>query len=66
MPEDLVQGLCERGLEARFGVSVEAIIAGLVGDLRSGDQVVIMSKGAFGGIHERLIAALDAEQAKAV
>ena len=66
LPEDLVRGLRERGLEAHFGASVEAIIAGLAGELRSGDLVVIMSNGAFGGIHERLIDTLNAQQAKAV
>jgi UDP-N-acetylmuramate: L-alanyl-gamma-D-glutamyl-meso-diaminopimelate ligase len=66
LPEDLVVGLCERGLEARFGVSVEAIIDGLVDELRSGDLVVIMSNGSFGGIHHRLIAAIEHQLAKAV
>ena len=37
---------------------VEEIVKTLVSDLRAGDVVAIMSNGAFGGIHEKLLAAL--------
>lgn len=39
--------------------SIEALIGELAGFLRSGDDVVIMSNGNFGGIHGRLLAALE-------
>jgi UDP-N-acetylmuramate: L-alanyl-gamma-D-glutamyl-meso-diaminopimelate ligase len=37
---------------------VDEIVGVLRGELRSGDVVAIMSNGAFGGIHEKLLAAL--------
>jgi UDP-N-acetylmuramate: L-alanyl-gamma-D-glutamyl-meso-diaminopimelate ligase len=38
---------------------VGAIVDGLAGSLRSGDRVVILSNGGFGGIHDRLLRALE-------
>jgi UDP-N-acetylmuramate: L-alanyl-gamma-D-glutamyl-meso-diaminopimelate ligase len=37
---------------------VDEIVRSLASELRSGDVVAIMSNGAFGGIHEKLLAAL--------
>jgi UDP-N-acetylmuramate: L-alanyl-gamma-D-glutamyl-meso-diaminopimelate ligase len=54
----LVRDLRDRGQSAREADSIEAIIAAIVGDCRVGDLVVIMSNGAFGGIHRRLLQAL--------
>ena len=34
------------------------IVSSLAGRLREGDRVAILSNGGFGGIHERLLAAL--------
>jgi UDP-N-acetylmuramate: L-alanyl-gamma-D-glutamyl-meso-diaminopimelate ligase len=39
----------------------DEIIAYLLPQLRAGDVVAIMSNGGFGGIHEKLLAALEAE-----
>jgi len=39
---------------------VDAIVARLVPALSSGDRVVVLSNGGFGGIHNRLLAALEA------
>lgn len=39
--------------------SVGAIVAAVSAQAQPGDQIVIMSNGAFGGIHERLLAALN-------
>ena len=52
-----VGGLGER---ANFAASVEALVQGLVDDSRPGDHVLIMSNGGFGGLHEKLLAALKA------
>ncbi|SCZ57646.1 UDP-N-acetylmuramate:L-alanyl-gamma-D-glutamyl-meso-diaminopimelate ligase [Thiohalomonas denitrificans] len=38
---------------------IEAIIRDLVAEARPGDQILVMSNGAFGGIHERLLSALE-------
>jgi UDP-N-acetylmuramate: L-alanyl-gamma-D-glutamyl-meso-diaminopimelate ligase len=46
------------GGRARVLADVPALVAGLVADLQPGDRVVIMSNGGFGGLHERLLAAL--------
>ena len=38
---------------------IDAIVAAVAAGARSGDSVVIMSNGSFGGIHERLLSALE-------
>jgi UDP-N-acetylmuramate: L-alanyl-gamma-D-glutamyl-meso-diaminopimelate ligase len=50
-----VAGLGER---ARFGASVDALVKGLVEDSRPGDHILVMSNGGFGGLHDKLLAAL--------
>ena len=39
--------------------SVEAIIDAVLQEARSGDHLLVMSNGAFGGIHDRLISGLE-------
>ena len=41
--------------------SVEAITADVVRKAKPGDHILVMSNGAFGGIHEKLVKALQAE-----
>ena len=36
----------------------DRIVAHIVPELRSGDVVAIMSNGGFGGIHEKILSAL--------
>jgi UDP-N-acetylmuramate: L-alanyl-gamma-D-glutamyl-meso-diaminopimelate ligase len=38
--------------------SIEAITADVVRQARPGDHILVMSNGAFGGIHEKIIKAL--------
>jgi len=57
-PEKLAADLLERGIDARYIETVDRIIGVLAGEARPGDIVLIMSNGAFGNIHERLIDAL--------
>ncbi|WP_458527316.1 UDP-N-acetylmuramate:L-alanyl-gamma-D-glutamyl-meso-diaminopimelate ligase [Onishia taeanensis] len=38
---------------------IEALVTAVVAEARPGDRIVAMSNGGFGGIHERLIAALE-------
>jgi UDP-N-acetylmuramate: L-alanyl-gamma-D-glutamyl-meso-diaminopimelate ligase len=40
--------------------SIDTIIAKVVAEAKAGDQVVIMSNGGFGGIHQKLVKALSA------
>jgi UDP-N-acetylmuramate: L-alanyl-gamma-D-glutamyl-meso-diaminopimelate ligase len=48
------------GAKAATADSVEALLARLEADLAAGDHVLIMSNGGFGGLHQRLLAALRA------
>jgi UDP-N-acetylmuramate: L-alanyl-gamma-D-glutamyl-meso-diaminopimelate ligase len=43
---------------AHLAASVDELLQNLVPRLRNGDQVLVMSNGGFGGLHERLLAAL--------
>ena len=62
------KALTERGLIVTSGymqnkpadaiTDVAEIVETLARELRSGDVVAIMSNGAFGGIHEKLLAVL--------
>ena len=51
------------GEKARVLGEVPALVDALAGDLRAGDRVLVMSNGGFGGLHERLLAALRARAA---
>jgi UDP-N-acetylmuramate: L-alanyl-gamma-D-glutamyl-meso-diaminopimelate ligase len=61
-PLRLAQDLVERrGMDARYIAEVDAIVADVAAEAQSGDVVVIMSNGGFGGIHEKLLRALGGE-----
>ncbi len=65
-PERLVEDIGARGTRARHIPSVDDIVATIVRERAPGDLAVIMSNGAFGGIHGKLLSALstvDVEQA---
>jgi UDP-N-acetylmuramate: L-alanyl-gamma-D-glutamyl-meso-diaminopimelate ligase len=57
---ELVRAISELGKDARFVAKVDDIVSMLAAELREGDRVVILSNGGFGGIHEKLLRALDA------
>ena len=56
--EQLVDDLRARKQRARYIPAVDDIIKTVVGEHRSGDVVVLMSNGGFGGIHQKLLRAL--------
>ncbi len=58
--ERLVADLKARGKEALYIPTVPEIVAHLQREAQTGDVVLVMSNGAFGGIHEKLLAALGA------
>jgi UDP-N-acetylmuramate: L-alanyl-gamma-D-glutamyl-meso-diaminopimelate ligase len=60
---DLARLAGELGPKAETASGVDAIVARIARDARSGDTVALLSNGAFGGIHERLVAALRAGEA---
>ncbi len=63
-PDRLVRALADRGKPARFLPTVGAIVAHLASAAGPGDVVAVLSNGAFGGIHDRLLKAL-AERGRA-
>ncbi len=52
------EALAPLGAQASVADSVDKLVAAIVRAVRPGDQVLVMSNGAFGGIHAKLLAAL--------
>jgi len=48
------------GERARVVEDLDALVDAIASDARAGDKIVVMSNGAFGGIHDKLIARLAA------
>ena len=48
------------GARARCHESLEDLVGAIVGEARAGDQILVMSNGGFGGIHEKLLQRLSA------
>jgi len=46
------------GARARCLSDLDALVAAIAAEARAGDRVLVMSNGAFGGIHEKLLAQL--------
>ncbi len=59
-PEVLVQSIREDGIEADYVPDVDRIVDLMARTARSGDVLLVMSNGAFGSIHEKLLARLGA------
>ena len=59
-PEVLVQSIREHGIEADYLPNVDRIVDLMARTTRTGDVLLVMSNGAFGGIHEKLLARLGA------
>jgi UDP-N-acetylmuramate: L-alanyl-gamma-D-glutamyl-meso-diaminopimelate ligase len=55
---DVAGALRPLGEKARCIEPLEALVAAIAADARAGDHVLVMSNGGFGGIHEKLLAAL--------
>jgi UDP-N-acetylmuramate: L-alanyl-gamma-D-glutamyl-meso-diaminopimelate ligase len=56
----LVGDLKRRGVSARSPESLDGIIDSVLKEHQPGDLVVLMSNGGFGGIHQKLLRALEA------
>ncbi len=54
-PDRVAEGIRARGNNASTFGSTEEIVAHLASEVRSGDDVVIMSNGGFDNIHNRLL-----------
>ncbi|MSQ52750.1 MAG: UDP-N-acetylmuramate:L-alanyl-gamma-D-glutamyl-meso-diaminopimelate ligase [Betaproteobacteria bacterium] len=55
---DAVAALAPLGARAQCHEDLSRLIAAIASETHDGDQVLVMSNGAFGGIHEKLLAAL--------
>lgn len=55
----LIEDIAAQGKPAIAITDVDEIVDRLSSEMRPGDVVAVMSNGAFGGIHERLLAALE-------
>ena len=56
--ESVIENLSSRGKEAFIGLSPDDIVNKLIPLTSSGDTIVVLSNGGFGGIHEKLLEAL--------
>jgi UDP-N-acetylmuramate: L-alanyl-gamma-D-glutamyl-meso-diaminopimelate ligase len=52
---DPAAALAPLGARAAVHHDLESLLQALVRELRPGDQVLVMSNGAFGGVHQRLL-----------
>ena len=57
---DLVAGIRRGGTDAAFIPTVDEIVRTVAAEARPGDRVAILSNGGFGGIHDKLLRALEA------
>jgi len=57
---DVAAALAPLGARAQCHDDLQALVDAVVAKARPGDQVLVMSNGGFGGVHEKLLAALAA------
>ena len=62
---DAAAALAPLGARVRSTGELDALVAAIAREARPGDHVVVMSNGGFGGIHGKLLAALQAAEAAA-
>jgi UDP-N-acetylmuramate: L-alanyl-gamma-D-glutamyl-meso-diaminopimelate ligase len=62
-PEELASSLRADGVETDYIPEVDRIVDAIAPVARPGDVLLVMSNGGFGGIHEKLLAALGREGA---
>ncbi len=55
---DLQDVAASIGTKAKVGVTLESVIDSVVSMANPGDHILVMSNGAFGGIHQKLLDAL--------
>jgi UDP-N-acetylmuramate: L-alanyl-gamma-D-glutamyl-meso-diaminopimelate ligase len=62
-PERVVAALNERGIDAALFADADAIVGAMTSQLEEGDIVAILSNGGFGGIYQKLPAAIGSRSA---
>jgi UDP-N-acetylmuramate: L-alanyl-gamma-D-glutamyl-meso-diaminopimelate ligase len=55
---DLPAAVAPLGARAALAPGVDALVAALAEEARPGDHILVMSNGGFGGLHDKLLAAL--------
>ena len=55
---DLAAALAPLGSKASAWHDLDQLVAAILGQVRAGDHVLVMSNGGFGGIHQKLLSAL--------
>ncbi len=60
--QDVISGLDEH---AQIFDRIDSLVARVRHMARPGDHILVMSNGGFGGIHEKLLTALEAEKRSA-
>ncbi|AMM24085.1 UDP-N-acetylmuramate:L-alanyl-gamma-D-glutamyl-meso-diaminopimelate ligase [Variovorax sp. PAMC 28711] len=58
---DAAAALKPMGERAQVAGSIDPLVAQIVAAARAGDHIVCMSNGGFGGVHDKLLAALQAQ-----
>ena len=56
---DAAEALAPLGDRVRVFDDLDRLVAAVAADAREGDQVLVMSNGGFGGVHEKLLTALE-------
>ena len=56
--EELIDAVSQQGKPALALPGADEIVTHILPELREGDVVAIMSNGGFGGIHEKILTAL--------
>ena len=54
-PDQVVRRLRQKGCDAHFIKEVDDIVAFMAENSESGDVVLVMSSGGFGGIHQKIL-----------
>ena len=54
-PDQVVTSLRQKGCDAHFIKEVDDIVAFMAENAESGDVVLVMSSGGFGGIHQKIL-----------
>jgi UDP-N-acetylmuramate: L-alanyl-gamma-D-glutamyl-meso-diaminopimelate ligase len=62
---DVAEALAPLGDRVSIENDLERLVGKIVAAAQPGDQVLVMSNGGFGGIHERLLASLSIRGAPA-
>jgi UDP-N-acetylmuramate: L-alanyl-gamma-D-glutamyl-meso-diaminopimelate ligase len=57
---DVAGAMAPLGARLHVRADVDTLAADLVRELRGGDQLLIMSNGGFGGLHDKVLAGLAA------